>query len=42
MKWIEALKKYNEDLKKKDPSHKWIIPKKGTKHYDAVKKLMGK
>jgi hypothetical protein len=34
MKWVEALKKYNE-------GKKWSIPKKGTAEYDAVKKIMG-
>ena len=36
MKWLEALKEWN---KKQD---KWKIPKKGTKQYDQVKKLMDK
>lgn len=34
MKWVEALKKYNE-------GKKWSVPKKGTAEYDAVRKLMG-
>jgi hypothetical protein len=34
MKWVEALKKYNE-------GKKWSIPKKGSAEYDAVKKIMG-
>jgi hypothetical protein len=34
MKWVEALKKYNE-------GKKYSIPKKGTAEYDAVRKLMG-
>lgn len=34
MKWVEALKKYNE-------GKKWSVPKKGTPEYEAVRKLMG-
>ena len=34
MKWVDALKKYNE-------GKKWSIPKKGSAEYDAVKKIMG-
>jgi hypothetical protein len=34
MRWVEALKKYNE-------GKKWSIPKKGSAEYDAVKKIMG-
>lgn len=38
MKWIEALKKWNTTKNK----GKWKIPKKGTKEYDQVKKMMTK
>ena len=34
--WIQALKKYNEGKKK------YIVPKKGTAEYTAVKKIMEK
>jgi hypothetical protein len=33
-KWILALKKFNVG------KPKWVVPKKGTKDYEAVKKLM--
>lgn len=33
-KWIEALKKYNEK------KGNWCVPKKGTKEYDEVRKIM--
>lgn len=33
--WIEALKKWNASR-----SGAWCVPKKGTKDYDAVKRLM--
>ena len=35
MKWVEALKKYNE-------GKKWSVPKKGTPEYAEVLKIMGK
>jgi hypothetical protein len=38
MKWIEALKEWNAKMNK----GVWKIPKKGTKEYDQVKKLMDK
>lgn len=34
-KWIEALKIYNQ-------GRKWCVPKKGTKEYEIVKKIMEK
>lgn len=34
--WLEALKEYNKN------KTKWEIPKKGTKEYMEVKRLMGK
>ena len=34
MKWVDALKKFNE-------GKKWSIPKKGSAEYEAVKKIMG-
>jgi hypothetical protein len=37
MTWIEALKAYQ-----KKNGGKYVIPKKGTKAYNEVKKLMGK
>ena len=33
--WLQALKEYNKD------KPKWVIPKKGTKEYMEVKRLMG-
>jgi hypothetical protein len=38
MKWLEALKEWNAKKNK----GVWKIPKKGTKEYDQVKKLMDK
>ncbi len=38
MKWLEALKEWNAKMNK----GVWKIPKKGTKEYDQVKKLMNK
>lgn len=35
MKWVEALKEYAKT------NGKYVVPKKGTPAYDAVKKLMG-
>ena len=43
MKWIEALKKWNElnGYKKNDKSSKpWCVPKKNTDDYDEVRALM--
>lgn len=37
MSWIEALKEYA-----KKNGGKYVIPKKGTKAYNDVKKLMNK
>lgn len=45
MKWIEALKKWNElnGYKKNDKSSKpWCVPKKNSDDYDEVKALMEK
>jgi hypothetical protein len=36
MKWIEALKEYNAKH-----GGKYVIPRKGTAEYDAVRALMG-
>lgn len=36
MKWIEALKEYNAKH-----GGKYVIPRKGTAEYDAVRSLMG-
>lgn len=41
MKWLEALKAWNSSMKSKNPLHKYKIPKKGSKEYMAVKKMMG-
>ena len=35
--WITALRKWNQ----KNPDGHWCVPKKGTKDYEEVKKLMG-
>jgi hypothetical protein len=36
-KWVIALKKYNEKK-----GGVWSIPKKGSKEYEEVKKIMNK
>ena len=36
-RWVQALKQWNGSK-----TGKWCIPKKGTKEYDEVKKLMKK
>lgn len=36
MKWIDALRKWNNDHNK----GKWCIPKKGSQEYDIVRKIM--
>lgn len=38
-KWITALKEWNA---KHNKSGKYLVPKKGTKEYMAVKKIMAK
>lgn len=38
MKWVEALKEFA----KKHNNGKYIVPKKGTKQYTMVKKIMAK
>ena len=38
MSWVEALKKWNKQQKGK----KYSIPKKNSKEYNEVKKLMNK
>ena len=35
-KWITALKSFNKD------KPEWTVPKKGTKGYEQVKKIMNK
>lgn len=35
-RWLKALKKYNQGRSK------WIVPKKGTAEYRAVKSIMDK
>ena len=42
MKWLEALKAWNAKMTKKNKSHKWKMPKKGTPEHAQVKKMMGK
>ena len=38
-KWLKALKEWNS---KQNKSGRYMIPKKGTKEYEAVRKLMAK